>query len=262
MRTSTSPITAPARSISSWKSRCAATSPTCSKSRRAISSAAAASPPVGRGGPVPADGLPQRRLHACDQRHRPRRLRGGCGQRAPDVRHRTCPGRDLACLSAVRPAGRRPRLCRAPHECTADSANSRPGSSLAAWRSQATRVTTANEEFYRLYQQGVNDLVALRLPLEQDGSTDIVPAAGLPWFAALFGRDSLTVSLQTAPLSTEFARGSLRALGAAQARERDDYARRRARQDPARAAPRRVGAFQADPAHRRITGSATPRRSI
>ena len=41
-----------------------------------------------------------------------------------------------------------------------------------------------------------------------------VPAAGIPWFLSLFGRDALTVSLQTMSLSPRFALGSLRALGA------------------------------------------------
>ena len=115
------------------------------------------------------------------------------------------------------------RMFDAPSACTVDSAESRPARSLAAWRHAATKITTGNEEFYRLYQQAVDDIVALRLPVEESGATSVVPAAGLPWFAALFGRDSLVVSLQTALLSAEFARGSLQVLGARQARERDDY---------------------------------------
>ena len=51
----------------------------------------------------------------------------------------------------------------------------------------------------------------------------LVPAAGLPWFVALFGRDSLIVSLQTALVYSDFARGALDVLGSLQATERDDY---------------------------------------
>jgi glycogen debranching enzyme len=40
---------------------------------------------------------------------------------------------------------------------------------------------------------------------------------------ALFGRDSLIVSLQTSLVYTDIARGTLDALGAAQATEREDY---------------------------------------
>jgi glycogen debranching enzyme len=49
-----------------------------------------------------------------------------------------------------------------------------------------------------------------------------VPAAGIPWFVSLFGRDALTVSLQTMSLSSRFAMGSLRALGSLQADAYDD----------------------------------------
>jgi glycogen debranching enzyme len=50
-----------------------------------------------------------------------------------------------------------------------------------------------------------------------------VPAAGLPWFVALFGRDSLLVSLQNILIYPEFARGSLEILGSLQAKEDDPY---------------------------------------
>ncbi len=50
-----------------------------------------------------------------------------------------------------------------------------------------------------------------------------VPAAGLPWFMAPFGRDSLIVSLQNMTIYPEFARGALEVLGGLQATERDDY---------------------------------------
>ena len=50
-----------------------------------------------------------------------------------------------------------------------------------------------------------------------------LPAAGLPWFVAPFGRDSLIVSLQNMLIYPDFARGTLDILGSLQARERDDY---------------------------------------
>ena len=49
------------------------------------------------------------------------------------------------------------------------------------------------------------------------------PAAGLPWFVALFGRDSLIVSLQNAITFPGFAQGALEVLGEWQATVRDDY---------------------------------------
>ena len=52
--------------------------------------------------------------------------------------------------------------------------------------------------FDRLYAQAIDDMAALRLPMKATTTVEFVPAAGLPWFVALFGRDSLIVSLQTA----------------------------------------------------------------
>ncbi len=112
---------------------------------------------------------------------------------------------------------------KAPKHCTGENRDSKPGRALAAWRDEATKLHTNNEEVYRSWHQAIDDLAALRLPMHWNGDEYVVPAAGLPWFATLFGRDSLIVALQTAPVNTEFLRGALGALGAAQATERDDY---------------------------------------
>ena len=66
-------------------------------------------------------------------------------------------------------------------------------------------------------------MAALRLPIEGTDHLQFVPAAGVPWFVALFGRDSLIVSLQNALVYPDFARGALDVLGSWQATERDDY---------------------------------------
>jgi glycogen debranching enzyme len=66
-------------------------------------------------------------------------------------------------------------------------------------------------------------MAALRLPLKGTDHMVFVPAAGLPWFVALFGRDTLIVSLQTMIVYPEFAAGALEVLAEYQATERDDY---------------------------------------
>jgi glycogen debranching enzyme len=110
----------------------------------------------------------------------------------------------------------------APRSCAHACADSAVAAQLAAWRQDATKLSSSNEEIYRLYRQAVDDIAALRMPLAVDGVASLMPAAGLPWFAALFGRDSLIVALQTAPVSLAFARGALDMLGAWQAEARDD----------------------------------------
>lgn len=91
------------------------------------------------------------------------------------------------------------------------------------WQERATKLTSANEEIYRLYRQSVEDLGALRLH-DRDRAPDVwVPAAGVPWFVGLFGRDSLIASLQTMPVDPGFARGALKTLAKYQATEHDDW---------------------------------------
>ena len=85
------------------------------------------------------------------------------------------------------------------------------------------KIRTSNEEFYRFYHQAIEDMAALRLPIAGTDHMVFVPAAGLPWFMAPFGRDSLIVSLQNILIYPEFARGALDVLGRWQATERDDY---------------------------------------
>ena len=110
-----------------------------------------------------------------------------------------------------------------PRECIDHCLNSSSAKDLAAWQDQTLAITTSNEEFYRFYRQAVEDMAALRLPIEGTDHLELVPAAGVPWFGGLFGRDSLIVSLQNGLVYPDFARGSLDVLGRHQATERDDY---------------------------------------
>jgi glycogen debranching enzyme len=111
----------------------------------------------------------------------------------------------------------------APQECVAHASESVPAESLAIWQRTVLKIRTSNEEFYRYYHQAIEDMAALRLPIVGTDHMVFVPAAGLPWFLAPFGRDSLIVSLQNLLVYPDFARGALEVLGSLQAKERDDY---------------------------------------
>jgi glycogen debranching enzyme len=100
-----------------------------------------------------------------------------------------------------------------PPECIGESPLSSAADALRSWRARITKVETPNAEVARTIAQALDDLAALRLPV--DGHT--VVAAGLPWFLALFGRDSIIAALQSLPATPEFARGALAVLGARQA---------------------------------------------
>ncbi|WP_419729306.1 glycogen debranching N-terminal domain-containing protein [Lichenicola sp.] len=114
-------------------------------------------------------------------------------------------------------------LIEAPRECAAHDAENRHSANLRDWQSRVLKITSSNEEYYRFFHQAVEDMAALRLPIGSGDHMEFVPAAGLPWFMAPFGRDSLIVSLQNITIYPEFARGALDVLGSLQATEYDAY---------------------------------------
>ncbi|MDX1534342.1 MAG: glycogen debranching N-terminal domain-containing protein [Thermoplasmata archaeon] len=68
-------------------------------------------------------------------------------------------------------------------------------------------------------RRGFEDLLSLLIDV--DGFE--VPAAGLPWYATLFGRDSLIVGLQTVHLNPRLSMETLQALGNRMADRRDAF---------------------------------------
>ena len=111
----------------------------------------------------------------------------------------------------------------APASCASGAHETEAGRVMTEWRGHVTKLESSNNDFESLFNQALDDMAALRLPFEQRHVTEFVPAAGLPWFVALFGRDSLIVSLQNALVYPDFARGALDQLSQWQATERDDY---------------------------------------
>jgi glycogen debranching enzyme len=95
--------------------------------------------------------------------------------------------------------------------------------SLRAWRLHAPELVTDWEELRNTYTRSLADLAALRMRARQgsDRMGDL-PAAGLPWFMTVFGRDTLLTSYQTLLLGPSLAAGTLETLAALQANERDD----------------------------------------
>ncbi len=93
---------------------------------------------------------------------------------------------------------------------------------LETWLAEAPALDADDPSLTRTYRASLSDLGALRLhPDLAQGAT--LPAAGLPWFMALFGRDSLITSYQALPYLPGLAATTLRVLAARQAHERDDF---------------------------------------
>ena len=94
--------------------------------------------------------------------------------------------------------------------------------SLQDWKASAPQIITSSASLQRTYERSLVDLAALRFfPALAPGNA--LPAAGLPWFMAVFGRDSLITSLQALPFFPEMAATTLRVLGMRQGTRVDDF---------------------------------------
>jgi glycogen debranching enzyme len=82
-------------------------------------------------------------------------------------------------------------------------------------------IESPNQTVDRAWDQAVQDLEALRLEDPTFERGVFIPAAGVPWFVTLFGRDSLIVSMQGISGFPEFAAGALRRLSGLQATKDD-----------------------------------------
>jgi glycogen debranching enzyme len=94
---------------------------------------------------------------------------------------------------------------------------------LAQWLSDCPRFESDNAVLNQVYNKSVVDLASLRVSGEIRGEPYVMPAAGLPWFMTLFGRDTLIAALQTVGIGPELARGALHVLGEAQGTVVDDF---------------------------------------
>ncbi|WP_440104933.1 amylo-alpha-1,6-glucosidase [Streptosporangium sp. H16] len=84
------------------------------------------------------------------------------------------------------------------------------------------RDLTSWEELARACEQGLADLARLRVPTSGPAGEALrVPAAGVPWFLGLFGRDSLLTSLFALPYRPALAADTLLALAAVQGTRND-----------------------------------------
>ncbi len=93
---------------------------------------------------------------------------------------------------------------------------------LEGWLAGAPVLTAELPAVARTYRASLSDLAALRIhPNLAEAST--LPAAGLPWFMAMFGRDTLLTSFQALPYLPGLAATTLRVLAERQATLRDDF---------------------------------------
>ena len=116
------------------------------------------------------------------------------------------------------PGGRRLR----PRAAATDGTRREMADDLAGWVARAPSLTCDRDSLATTYRRSLVDLAALRFAPAIAGARSL-PAAGLPWFMTMFGRDSIFTSLQALPFTPELAMTTLRVLGDWQGTRVDDF---------------------------------------
>jgi glycogen debranching enzyme len=93
---------------------------------------------------------------------------------------------------------------------------------LERWLDEAPTLECDWDSLRLTYRRSLVDLAALRFSPPIMGQRSL-PAAGLPWFMTMFGRDSILTSLQALPFTPSLAATTLRALGDWQGTRVDDF---------------------------------------
>jgi glycogen debranching enzyme len=144
-----------------------------------------------------------------------------------------------ACVLWMPLIGDRP-LRRPLHPCS-DLVSRTGGKGSERWIGGRAEIESSNPSLQATLDEAFRDLAALRLPDVPSGEGDPderlegdrddgqdsegdgwIVAAGVPWYVALFGRDTLVTALQTLPVSPAIAVGTLRATARIQADAYDD----------------------------------------
>jgi glycogen debranching enzyme len=124
---------------------------------------------------------------------------------------------DLSVVAIKHPESGAPQpRARAPEGFRPDLADD-----LRRWIETAPKLSSSWEPLELIYERSLVDLAALRF--DAPVVLRSMPAAGLPWFMAMFGRDSLLTSFQALPFAPELAAATLETLGLFQARAEDPF---------------------------------------
>jgi glycogen debranching enzyme len=110
------------------------------------------------------------------------------------------------------------------HENFGDS-RKKADDSLTRWIEQAPEFESDSGDLEALFHQSIADLAALRITGTLPGSDTefALPAAGLPWFMTLFGRDTLVTAAMSIWVGPELALGGLEALAFLQGTKLDEF---------------------------------------
>jgi glycogen debranching enzyme len=91
---------------------------------------------------------------------------------------------------------------------------------VEGWAARVPRLESDDQRLMAAWRGAVRDMRALLLA-EPGGS--FIPAAGVPWFMAVYGRDASITALQTMIAGSDIAYGTLRELAAFQGKTDDPF---------------------------------------
>lgn len=91
------------------------------------------------------------------------------------------------------------------------------------WRQHITEIRSDKVIFNHVIERAEQDLYLLRQSIGKSFGDHKVVSAGVPWFSALFGRDSIITASQTLMLNTAIARETLLILAAYQGQKEDEW---------------------------------------
>jgi glycogen debranching enzyme len=94
---------------------------------------------------------------------------------------------------------------------------------LGAWLAQVPRFRSDSHLLNEVAVRTTHDLAALRIGMMAGDEEIALPAAGLPWFLTVFGRDTIITAYQTISFGPLLARGTLLALASRQGTVCDDF---------------------------------------
>jgi len=91
---------------------------------------------------------------------------------------------------------------------------------VRAWFNGLPSLRVGDQRLARTWRRAIRDLASLLLTAP---AGNFIPAAGLPWYLAIFGRDSAITAMQSLLLGWEVPYGTLRQLGLYQGTTQDTW---------------------------------------
>lgn len=102
-------------------------------------------------------------------------------------------------------------------------AGGRTDDATARWFAEIPVLSSDSDMLRHIGEQTAKDLLALRVQTRLEGHSVVLPAAGLPWFLTVFGRDTLITAFQSVAFGQQLARGALLELASLQGTAHNDF---------------------------------------